>query len=209
MEIITYDRIDNRLINYDCCCMIRFIVIFLVILVSLFLLEIYEPVRQAVVLPFTSLIATVSSWIVQLFDANVHAYGDIIQDTKSMAAIQIAPGCNGVEAMIILLAAIIAFPAPWFYKLKGLFWGFLAIQSLNTIRIISLFYLLQWNYNWFEWFHLYVWQALIILDALIVWLVWLRYLPKSAKPNKGDSDTQKQRSKEATSTLENNELPQT
>jgi len=184
--------------------MIRFIVIFLVILVSLFLLEIYEPVRQAVVLPFTSIIATVSSWVVQLFDANVHAYGDIIQDTKSMAAIQIAPGCNGVEAMIILLAAIIAFPAPWLYKLKGLFWGFLAIQSLNIVRIISLFYLLQWNYTWFEWFHLYVWQALIILDALIVWLIWLRYLPKSAKPEKTDSSFQKHLSKAEMSALENN-----
>jgi len=171
--------------------MIRFVVLFLVILVSLFLLEIYEPVRQAVVLPFTGLLATVSSWIVQLFDANVHAYGDIIQDTKTMAAIQIAPGCNGVEAMIILLAAIVAFPSSIWYKIKGLFFGFLAIQSLNLVRIISLFYLLQWNQTWFEWFHLYLWQALIILDALIVWLVWLRYLPKK-KPS--DNDNKKDQS---------------
>lgn len=170
--------------------MIRFVVLFLVILVSLFLLEIYEPVRQAVVLPFTGLLATISSWIVQLFDSNVHAYGDIIQDTKSMAAIQIAPGCNGVEAMIILLAAIVAFPSSIWYKIKGLFFGFLAIQSLNLVRIISLFYLLQWNQTWFEWFHLYLWQALIILDALIVWLIWLRYLPKIDDSDPGNrSDT--------------------
>lgn len=161
--------------------MIRFVVLFLVILVSLFLLEIYEPVRQSVVLPFTGFLVTVSSWIVQLFDANVHAYGDIIQDTKTMVAIQIAPGCNGVEAMIILLAAIVAFPSSLWYKIKGLFFGFLAIQSLNLVRIISLFYLLQWNQTWFEWFHLYLWQALIILDALIVWLIWLRYLPKKTE----------------------------
>jgi hypothetical protein len=30
---------------------------------------------------------------------------------------------------------------------------------------------------WFDWFHLYLWQALIVLDALVVFLVWLRYLP--------------------------------
>ena len=29
----------------------------------------------------------------------------------------------------------------------------------------------------FEWAHLYVWQALIMLDVLIVWLVWVRTLP--------------------------------
>ena len=30
---------------------------------------------------------------------------------------------------------------------------------------------------WFDWFHLYLWQALIILDALVVWLIWLRCTP--------------------------------
>ncbi|MEZ5472895.1 MAG: hypothetical protein R3E90_14080 [Marinicella sp.] len=59
-----------------------------------------------------------------------------------------------------------------------MFYGFIAIQALNAVRIISLFYLLQWDKNWFDWFHLYLWQALIILDALVVWLIWLRYLPK-------------------------------
>ena len=43
--------------------------------------------------------------------------------------------------------------------------------------MISLFYLGQWNLDVFEWAHLYVWQALIMLDVLIVWLVWVRTLP--------------------------------
>ena len=53
-----------------------------------------------------------------------------------------------------------------------------AIQSLNIVRIISLFYMGQWSQVMFDWFHLYLWQALIVLDALAVWLIWLRYLPK-------------------------------
>lgn len=169
--------------------MLRFSTLFLTIIIGLFLLEIYEPVRQAVILPFTGMIASVSSWLIQLFDQDVIANGDVIRDLVSGYAIQIAPGCNGVEAMIILLAAIVAFPSPLLYKFKGLFWGFLAIQSLNLVRIISLFYLLQWDQNWFEFFHLYLWQALIILDALVVWLIWLRYLPKiTQSESEGTSD---------------------
>ena len=57
--------------------------------------------------------------------------------------------------------------------------GFFAIQGLNLVRIISLFYLGQWNQVAFEWFHLYLWQALIIMDALVVWLIWLRTLPQA------------------------------
>jgi exosortase/archaeosortase family protein len=57
--------------------------------------------------------------------------------------------------------------------------GFFAIQGLNIVRIVSLFYMGQWNQVAFEWFHLYLWQALIILDALVVWLIWLRTLPQA------------------------------
>mgnify|MGYP003693538809 CR=1 FL=1 len=47
------------------------------------------------------------------------------------------------------------------------------MQGLNIVRVISLFYLGQWNMQVFEWAHLYVWQALIMLDVLVVWLVWV------------------------------------
>ncbi|HVN35646.1 MAG TPA: exosortase H, partial [Casimicrobiaceae bacterium] len=73
----------------------------------------------------------------------------------------------------------LAFPAPWRRKLGGLAIGIIAVQGLNMIRVISLFYLGQWNYQAFEWAHLYVWQALIMLDVLVVWLVWVRLLPAS------------------------------
>jgi exosortase H (IPTLxxWG-CTERM-specific) len=87
--------------------------------------------------------------------------------------------------MIILIAAMVVFPATWLQRLKGLVWGILAIQVLNIVRIISLFYLGLWNEVWFEWAHLYVWQVLIMLDALIVFLLWVRYLPKNVLA-KGD-----------------------
>ena len=161
--------------------MLRFTIIFAVISIALFFLELTGPIQQAVILPFTSLIADFSSWLVKLFDGDAIALGNVIQSQSTGQGIQIVAGCNGVEAMIILFAAIVAFPAPWLYRLKGLFWGFLAIQALNTVRIISLFYLLQWDKDWFDWFHLYLWQALIILDALVVWLIWLKHLPNTNK----------------------------
>ena len=55
------------------------------------------------------------------------------------------------------------------------------MQGLNIIRVISLFYIGQWNTRVFEWAHLYVWQALIMLDVLVVWLVWVRMLHRGRK----------------------------
>jgi exosortase H (IPTLxxWG-CTERM-specific) len=159
--------------------MIRFFILFTVLLVGLFTLEILQPAEKYVILPFTSLIADVSVWIIQLFDDNVMAISNVIRDKTTGFGVRIERGCNGVEALIILFAAIFAFPAPIKSKLIGFAIGFVAIQALNLVRIVSLFYLGQWNQVAFEWFHLYLWQALIILDALVVWLIWLRTLPQA------------------------------
>jgi exosortase H (IPTLxxWG-CTERM-specific) len=107
------------------------------------------------------------------------AIGKIMRSTTNGFAVSIEAGCNGVEATIVLVAAILAFPAPWKHKLAGLVAGIVAVQGLNVVRVISLFYLGQWNYDWFEWAHLYVWQALIMLDVLVVWLIWVRTLPRT------------------------------
>ena len=159
--------------------MIRFFVLFTVMLVGLFTLEILQPAEEYVILPFTSFIADVSVWILQAFDDNVESYKNVIRSSVTGFGVRIERGCNGVEAVIILFAAIFSFPAPFKNKIIGFVIGFFAIQILNLIRIISLFYLGQWNQVAFMWFHLYLWQALIILDALVVWLIWLRTLPQA------------------------------
>jgi len=167
--------------------MLRFSILFIVLLFGLFTVEVLQPVQQHVILPFTAGIAKVSVFLIELFDNGVTSSGKVIIDNASGFGVSIEPGCNGVEALIILFAAIFAFPASFKHKLIGFAIGFVAIQGLNLVRIISLFYLGQWNMTWFEWFHLYLWQALIILDALVVWLIWLRKLPPQSLGGDDDS----------------------
>jgi exosortase H (IPTLxxWG-CTERM-specific) len=158
--------------------MLRFFVLFVVMLAVLFGLELTPWVQQWFVLPWTSALASISTWIVTLFDGSVEATGRVMRSTTNGFAVSIEAGCNGVEATLVLLAAILAFPAPWKHKVVGLVIGILAVQLLNVIRVISLFYLGQWNFEMFEWAHLYVWQALIMLDVLVVWLIWVRRVPR-------------------------------
>jgi len=156
---------------------IRFFVQFLVLQAVLFGAELTPWAQEYFVVPWTNALAALSARLVTFFDPNVLAAGKMLQSTANGFAVSIESGCNGVEATIVLLAAILAFPAPWKHRLMGLVAGIVAVQGLNVIRVISLFYLGQWNLNVFEWAHLYVWQALIMLDVLIVWLVWVRTLP--------------------------------
>jgi len=158
--------------------MARFFVSFIVLLAVLFALELTPWAQAFFVLPWTSALATISTSIVTLFDPNVVSSGKVIRSATNGFAVSIEAGCNGVEATLVLCAAMLAFPAPWKHKAIGLSVGVLAVQLLNVIRVISLFYIGQWNLEVFEWAHQYVWQALIMLDVLIVWLIWVRRVPR-------------------------------
>lgn len=162
--------------------MLRFVMTFLLILIALFTLEMLNPVQEHVITPFTSLLAHLSAVLILPFDNSVIAYGKVLQFKDSGFAVSIEAGCNGVEATIVLIAAICAFPASWRARLIAISLGFLAIQVLNIVRIISLFYLGNWNLEYFSWIHLYLWPALIMLDVLVVFIFYLRYLSKQTQP---------------------------
>lgn len=151
-------------------------IIFIAVLLVLFTLELISPIQKMLIIPFTESLATLSATLLHLVDSDVSSSGIIISSLSKGTAVAIQAGCNGVEAVICLTAAMLAFSSTFKEKIIGLVAGFFAIQILNIVRIISLFYLLQWNVQWFEWAHLYAWQALIFLDILIVFIIWIRWV---------------------------------
>jgi exosortase H (IPTLxxWG-CTERM-specific) len=158
----------------------RFLIAFVALLGLSFGLELTPWAQAWLVTPWTDTVARASGALMRVFDASITTSGKVIGSKTGAFSVSIEAGCNGVEATIVLVAAILAFPAPWKHKLAGLAAGILAVQGLNILRVISLFYLGQWDFRVFEWAHLYVWQALIMLDVLVVWLVWVRTLPRAA-----------------------------
>ena len=159
--------------------MARFFLTFLALQLTLFGVNMLGVVQQHVVLPWTMLLARMCAGLVTWFDSTTAAAGKVLWNTVTGFGVSIEPGCNGIEACIVLFAAVMAFPSSWRHKLIGLALGFLAVQGLNVVRVISLFYLGQWNTQVFNFAHEYLWQALIMLDVLVVWLLWVRAGSKS------------------------------
>lgn len=171
-----------------CCALLRFFLLFLAFQALLFTFELTPWGQAWVVQPFTVLLADISGTLIALTGRDISTHGVVIYDQGAAFAVEIAAGCNGVEAMILLIAGVLAFRSPWYYKGIGLLAGILGIQLLNLVRIISLFFLGMWNETAFEWAHLYVWQALIMLDALLIWLVWIYKMPRKEVPGETVAD---------------------
>lgn len=160
----------------------RFAMLFSLTLLVLFTVELLGPVQREVIQPFTGWLADVSAALMMPFDKHVVTSGRIISDSQTGFAVSIEAGCNGVEAAIVLIAGVLAFPATFKQKLGAILLGFGAIQIMNIARIISLFYLGQWNFDLFTWMHLYLWPVLIMLDVLVVFMLYLRYLARKEAP---------------------------
>jgi exosortase H (IPTLxxWG-CTERM-specific) len=154
--------------------MLRFFLTFVVLQLTLFGINMLGVVQKHLVLPWTALLARICVSLVTWFDTTAAAAGKVLWNTVTGFGVSIEPGCNGIEACIVLFAAVMAFPSTWRHKLIGLVVGFVAVQALNVVRVISLFYLGQWNTEVFNFAHEFLWQALIMLDVLVVWLLWVR-----------------------------------
>jgi exosortase/archaeosortase family protein len=71
-----------------------------------------------------------------------------------------------------LIAAILAFPASLRSRLGGIAAAAVAIQLLNLVRLASLFWLGEHYRSVFDFFHVGVWQSLIILAAISLFVLW-------------------------------------
>jgi len=149
---------------------VLFLVKFFGILLGAYLLIAWNPVNDHVIVPFTEGIAQASGAILNLIGQGVTVHGTVV--TSPRFGVNINNGCNGVEAMLILLASIVAFPASLKARAVGLLLGAIAVQLLNFVRIVTLYLLGAYQPKVFDMFHTAVWQIVIILAAIGFFLIW-------------------------------------
>jgi exosortase H (IPTLxxWG-CTERM-specific) len=159
---------------------IVFLVLFVVLLAGSFTLISVNWVNDHAVEPFTAAIARASGAALNLLGQQVTMQGTIIRGPRF--AVNIRNGCNGVEAMLIFLAAVLAFPAPWSWRLGGLVLGGVAIQLINLVRVVSLYLTGVYFPRIFDASHTVVWQSVVILCGVLLWLLWANRLPARDEP---------------------------
>lgn len=88
-------------------------------------------------------------------------------------AVHIIEECTGVYEVLIFAAAVLAFPTIWSKKGVGLGLGVPLLYLFNVIRIAILILVGNYYPQYFDFMHLYFWQATLILMITSVWLLWI------------------------------------
>ena len=99
---------------------------------------------------------------------------EVIGTTVASARFSIAvvAACTGLFLTAVFLAAVAAYPARWLAKLLGAGLGLAGIFTLNVVRLVSLFYIGVYFPRYVDQAHLLIWQSLLIVFSLFLWLFW-------------------------------------
>lgn len=148
----------------------RFLVLFLTILVVSFSVVALRQVNDAFVTPYTAVIARMSGFVLRVFGEKATVTGCVVSSPRF--AVTIYNGCNGLITSLIFISGVLAFPAKTSAKLIGVIGGLFTIQLINLVRIVSLFYIGIFLPQHFNDAHIFVWQSLVIIAGISLWIVW-------------------------------------
>lgn len=89
-------------------------------------------------------------------------------------SVDVGTGCTATIPIMLFVCAVVAYPGRWQHKLLGILIGGACLYALNLVRTVSLFLIGTHFHGFFDTAHLLLWQPLIILAAVILWLFWVR-----------------------------------
>lgn len=120
----------------------------------------------------SELTAESSAFTLNLFGADVQTTGTIVASDRF--AYNIVAECTAVGPLVLFIGAVLAFPAAFKSKLIGAGLGLVFIGGLNIVPLVSLFYIGTYAPEQLDLFHLLIWQGVMILSVVMLWLYWVR-----------------------------------
>ncbi len=150
---------------------LRFLAVFAMLMGGYYFATTTSVVKDDFIPWFLEQNATVSAVVLHTF-----GYEDMKQRgnalVSSRGAVSVERGCDALDPCALFVAAVLSTPAPVLSKLLSALGGACILVVLNLVRIITLFLTaVHWR-SAFDVMHLEVWQALFIILAIVLWMVW-------------------------------------
>jgi exosortase/archaeosortase family protein len=117
--------------------------------------------------------ARLAGRLVWLFDRQASVVGTVIEGRYSL---RIVKTCDAMEANMLFLAAMLAFPAPWRRKLPAAAIGIGGLIVANVLRIGSLYLIGVYAPHSFDLFHAELWPPVLVAIALVEFLLLVRWI---------------------------------
>jgi exosortase family protein XrtM len=117
-------------------------------------------------------ITRISAELINWISPQEQAQGMDNRIQSRYALLEIVRGCDGAGVLFLVSSAILAFPASTKKKLFGLIMGLTLAYLLNQGRIVALYFIAAYQYQWFLPTHTYLFPTLIIILCSLFFLWW-------------------------------------
>jgi exosortase family protein XrtM len=98
------------------------------------------------------------------------------------AALSIVRGCDGAGVAFLLMAAVLAFPAGSKRKLLGVLGALALTYVLNQLRVVGLYFIAAYRYDWFNLLHSFLIPTFIIVVCCVFFAWWAAWSTDAAPP---------------------------
>ena len=116
--------------------------------------------------------------LIHLADPTVRVLG---ADLVGRTSLTVAKNCDAMDVNLLLVAAMVAFPAPWKRRLVGIVAGVGVLSVVNLLRIVALYRINIHAPRVFEFIHAEVFPLVMVVLAVGAFGIWSRW-SRQAEP---------------------------
>jgi exosortase/archaeosortase family protein len=123
-----------------------------------------------------------ATWIINTLTPEVGAVAAGSSINSHGGGLNIRNGCEGTEALFLLMAAFVATPLGWSSRWKGFLLGTAVVYVANQLRVVGLFYAYRSNHALFDTMHSFVMPLALIVIVAGFFYAWLHRATKPLAP---------------------------
>ena len=131
--------------------------------------------------PYTQLVTLASGAVSSLvLPYPIETIGKVIIADGNVSLF-IASGCNGLEAIFLIIAGIFAYPATWSQRWRGLARYAPLLYLLNLVRVVSLVHVAHSYPEYMDVSHFQIAQGVLIVFVLFFWVHFMQGVAKTTE----------------------------
>ena len=106
--------------------------------------------------------------------------GDVI--TSGGVAFRVVGDCTPLMPTLLIVVAMLAFPAPWRARLAGIAAAAVVLWAYNLFRVVVLIGVMARWPRAFDFVHVYLWQTVTLVVVVATFMAWLSACARPAPP---------------------------
>jgi len=156
---------------------LKYVALFLSFSIAFYLMYYYLTISGSEVLAHLNIVtASILGALFSVGGASVVVNGAVV--TINGFGLEIIDECTAVFSSIVYSACILAYPTTLKNKGLGIAFGVPSLYAINMVRLCVITLVGLSAPHMFEFVHVYLWQASFIIFVVVIFLLWLHFLPE-------------------------------